>query len=149
MGYSLSEIPYIGLAEKLGVRSTGPARIRQLNQNSDAPPRKSASTPGKVRQVSGYINEKNACSACYAGLVFALSRMENRERERLGQVNIGQGFCGLKAGGLKSGGLKGGGAKTGNMLGVGKCTAGLGSFCPGCPPTGAEILSYLRKQLRS
>ena len=155
MGYSIGEIPYIGLAEKLGVGSIGPAIIRSLNQNSDVkakssniqsessqhtfPPRQR----GKVQQFSAFIQEESACSACYAGLVFALLRLGKSERERLGKISIGQGFKGSKGilGSERTLGRKSG-------LGVGQCTSGFSSFCPGCPPTGADILSYLRKCLR-
>ena len=126
MGYGLDEIPYIGLAEKLGVGSTGPARIREINKNSEAPP--PPQPRGKARQLSAYIKEESACSACYAGLVFALSRLGRNELNRFGQISIGQNFNGKKGG-----------------IGIGRCTAGFASSCPGCPPTGAEVLSFLRK----
>ena len=136
MGFNVSEIPYISLAEKLGVGSTGPMRIRELNKNSDAPLMQVSTR--KVRQISEYINEKDACSACYAGLVFALSRLGNTERDSLGRISIGQGFKGSKAAELKSGGNKSG-------IGVGQCTAGFDSSCPGCPPTGAAVLAFLKR----
>lgn len=133
MGFSSTEIPYIGLAEKLGVGVSGPARVRELNKNSDtASSLKPAERPGgKVKQLSVYIKEENACSACYAGLVFALSRLGSGERNRLGELCIGQGFRGKKG-----------------SLGVGQCAAGFSSFCPGCPPTGAEILGFLKQQVQ-
>ena len=135
MGLSVSDVPYIGLAEKLSVGSMGPARIRELNQNSQAEglhpaPQKTPGfiNGGKVGQLSAFIQEEGACSACYAGLVYALSRMESAKRGRLGRICIGQGFNGKKA-----------------RVGVGQCTSGFESFCPGCPPTGAEILSFLNQ----
>jgi uncharacterized protein (DUF362 family) len=127
MGYKLGEIPYIGLAEKLGVGVSGPALVRELNKSKAA--LSSANKPsGKVKQLSRNINEKSACSACYAGLVFALSRLGQNERTRLGELCIGQGFRGKKG-----------------KLGIGQCTAGFASSCPGCPPTGAAVLEFLRK----
>jgi len=129
MGYRPDEISYIGLAEKLGVGVSGPARVRELNKSTDAPP--SPLPKGKVKRLSGYIKEENACSACYAGLVFALSRLGSGERDRIANVCIGQGFRG----------------KRGN-LGVGQCTAGFASFCPGCPPSGADVLAFLKNQIR-
>ncbi|MCL1811998.1 MAG: DUF362 domain-containing protein [Treponema sp.] len=125
MGYRIEEIPYIGLAEKLGIGVSGPARLRELNKNSEAPPPPLPS--GKAKQLSAKIREENACSACYAGLIFALLRLDRTRRERLAPVCIGQGFRGKKG-----------------TLGVGVCTAGFSSFCPGCPPTGAEILEFLK-----
>ena len=129
MGYRPEEIPYIGLAEKLGVGVSGPARLLELNRSSALPriSKPGDKQPGKVKQLSECIAEDSACSACYAGLVFALSRLDNSERNRPGKICIGQGFRGKKG-----------------SLGIGKCTAGFDSFCPGCPPTGAGILEFLR-----
>ena len=125
LGYHADEIPYIGLAEELGVGSKGPAKIRELNKNADAPP--PPRPAGKVKQIAGLIDEKNACSACYASLVFALSRLKPSEKTFAKKICIGQGFRG-KAG----------------RIGAGLCTAGFKFTCPGCPPTGGEILKYLK-----
>ncbi|GHV45590.1 hypothetical protein AGMMS49546_31750 [Spirochaetia bacterium] len=127
MGYAVGEIPYIGLAEKLGVGVGDPAKaqVRELNQ----PLKAAAARPGgKVRQLAQYIEEQDACSACYAALIFALSRMNHTELGRLkGKIPIGQGFRGKKG-----------------SLGVGRCTQGFAASCPGCPPSGAEVLGFLR-----
>ena len=134
MGYNVSEIPYIGLAEELGVGATGPRFIRELNKNADVSLAQSSDSmkpSGKVKELSVFVDEENACSACYAGLIFALSRLGRNELERLGKINIGQGF-----------------RKKKGRLGAGQCTAGFDFSCPGCPPTGAEILAFLRKQLK-
>jgi uncharacterized protein (DUF362 family) len=129
MGYTVEDIPYIGLAEKLGV-GTGDlkkALIRELS----APGAASAGLPrpgGKVRRLAPFIQEDAACSACYAGLIFALSRMNQGELGRFREkIAIGQGLRGKKG-----------------RLGVGRCTAGFTVSCPGCPPSGAAVLSFLR-----
>ncbi|GHT91171.1 (4Fe-4S)-binding protein [Spirochaetia bacterium] len=138
MGYAASEIPYIGLAEKLGVGVGDPkkAAVRELNRPGTLA--QSGGRPGgKVRQLTQYIEETEACSACYAALIFALSRMDHRELGRLpDKIAIGQGFRGKKG-----------------ILGVGRCTQGFaaaidtpGASCPGCPPSGAEVLGFLRQQ---
>ena len=129
MGYNAGEIPYIGLTEELGVGVTGPRLIRELNKNADVSSAQfsvSMKPSGKVKELSVFVDEENACSACYAGLIFALSRLGRSERERLGKISIGQGF-----------------RKKKGKLGVGQCTSGFDFSCPGCPPTGAEILSFL------
>jgi uncharacterized protein (DUF362 family) len=128
MGYKPAGIPYIGLAEKLKVGSGDPrsARVRELNRPglSAAPPKPA----GKVRQLASYIEEDRACSACYAGLVFALSRMSRSDLGRLKTpVAIGQGYRGKKGG-----------------LGIGQCTSAFAASCPGCPPSGAKVLDFLR-----
>ncbi|MDR2589192.1 MAG: DUF362 domain-containing protein, partial [Spirochaetales bacterium] len=75
MGYSVSEVPYIGLAAALGVGSSDvhKAVVRELNSGAESPPMPKAS--GKVKQLASSIREDRACSACYAALVRALSRM--------------------------------------------------------------------------
>ncbi|MDR2484840.1 MAG: DUF362 domain-containing protein [Treponema sp.] len=128
LGYRVEEIPYIGLAEQLGAGcgDLKQARIRELNRSFQGAvfPR----PQGKVREIAGYIREDKACSACYAGLVFALSRMKGNERSRLKEpVCIGQGFKGKK----------------GN-LGVGHCTGDFTVSCKGCPPNAMDILDFLR-----
>jgi len=126
MGYKASEIPYIGLAESLGVGISGPALVRELNKSADSflP----AKPSGKVMQLAANIREDGACSACYAGLVFALSRLERGDRGRFKEICIGQGFKGKRG-----------------KLGIGQCTGGFDAHCGGCPPTGAEVLDFLRK----
>jgi uncharacterized protein (DUF362 family) len=131
MGYSVRDIPYIGLAEKLGVGSADirNARVRELNSARQA----AAPTPsGKSRQLAEYIAESNACSACYASLVFALSRLgPNTARELTGRLKdkfcVGQGYKGKQG-----------------TLGIGQCTSSFKLSCPGCPPSGADVLAFLR-----
>jgi hypothetical protein len=130
MGHTVEDIPYIGLAEKLGVGTADPkkALVRELNHADRAA---SAGLPrpgGKVRQLAPLIQEDAACSACYAALIFALSRMGQGEPGRFREkIAIGQGFRGKQG-----------------KTGVGRCTAGFTASCPGCPPSGAAVLSFLR-----
>ena len=128
MGHEISDIPYIGLAEKLGVGSAdlSGAKVRELNKGTGEGAKNAPS--GKVRSLAEYAAENQACSACYASLIFALSRLGRNELGRLrDKVSVGQGFRG----------------KTGT-LGVGQCCAGFDKCCPGCPPSGADILGFLR-----
>jgi uncharacterized protein (DUF362 family) len=132
IGYNVSEIPYIGIAEKLGIGKSGPAAARELNKSSDAHSNSTlaANTPkssGKVRQLSKRIKEENACSACYASLIYALSKFENKQSLST-EIRIGQGFKGKPG-----------------KIGVGQCASKFDSFCPGCPPTGVEVLQFLRE----
>jgi uncharacterized protein (DUF362 family) len=134
MGYRTEEIPYIGLAEKLGVGIGDPkkAQVRELSgPGAFRPVAASSGLPrpgGKVRRLAPLIREDGACSACYAGLVFALSRMGQGELAGLKEkIAIGQGFRGKKG-----------------RTGVGRCTSDFNASCPGCPPSGAAVLSFLR-----
>jgi hypothetical protein len=107
------------------------ARVTELNRAEGAA--RSALRPGgKVKQLAAHIREDQACSACYAGLVFALSRMDRNELARLKEpVAIGQGFRGKKGG-----------------VGVGQCCSGCTASCPGCPPSGMAVLEFLQKNVR-
>jgi uncharacterized protein (DUF362 family) len=135
MGYDAGDIPYIGMAEKLGVGvgDIAKALVRELNAAAGAQAAEGSRAHGrqagaKVRQLAQYVDEADACSACYAALIFALSRLERRDLSRLpGKIACGQGFRG------KSG-----------PLGSWNCTGGFEAFCPGCPPSGAEVLEFLR-----
>jgi uncharacterized protein (DUF362 family) len=133
MGCRPEEIPYIALAAGLGIGCGDPARarVRELNRPGGVTPaeRRGLPPPGsKVRQLAGHITESNACSACYAAAVFALSRMDRKERAGLGgPLAVGQGFRGMAGG-----------------LGIGNCCSGFARSCPGCPPSGAAVLAFLR-----
>jgi uncharacterized protein (DUF362 family) len=132
MGYSVSEIPYIGLAEKLGVGVGDPAKavVRELNKNADAPPM--PQPEGKAQQLAVHTRENQACSACYASLIFGLSRLARGELSRLKtSVAVGQGWKGKQG-----------------ALGSGLCTSSFAASCKGCPPSGADVLSFLRQHLR-
>jgi len=135
MGYSPGKaadaIPYIGVAEqlKIGSADISAAKVRELNHDDTEVYRTGpAFAPaGKVRELAPYIEEDNACSACYASLIFALSRMNKSKLNHLKEkICVGQGFQG----------------KQGNM-GIGQCCAGFRRFCQGCPPSGAEVLDFL------
>jgi uncharacterized protein (DUF362 family) len=136
MGYAVSEIPYIGLAEKLGLGSADlkTAQVRELSgrnsQTSTAP-----ALTGKARHLAVYAYADNACSSCYASLIFALSRLGKNKLNRIrGKICVGQGFKG------KNGSADG-------SLGVGQCTSGFKAHCPGCPPSGVDILDFLERSI--
>ena len=141
LGYHIDEIEYIGLAEKLRIGSADlkKAVVRELSgpeESSAAGLQKTAS--GKVRRLTPYIKDEDACSSCYAAVVSALLRMDQRGLDRIlkpafgGPVSVGQGFRGKKGG-----------------VGAGICTAGFAASCPGCPPSGADVLAFLNSRLNS
>jgi uncharacterized protein (DUF362 family) len=105
IGHTVSKVPYIRMAEKLnlGIADPKKAVIRKLHpvhsMKSKLDTGISAVKPDKEKQFSRYIQEKDACSACYASLVSALSQMNERELERIKEpLSIGQGFKGKKGG---------------------------------------------------
>jgi uncharacterized protein (DUF362 family) len=133
MGYSLKDIPYIGLAEKLGIGSADfkNAKVRELNDKSKSGVSGAVMPSGKARKAAEYITENNSCSACFASLIYALSRLNHNELSRIKErISVGQGFKG----------------KQGN-IGTGNCCNSFRLFCPGCPPSGADILDFLRAHI--
>jgi hypothetical protein len=112
--------------------------VRELNdrnkQTSTAP-----ALTGKARQFAVYAYADNACSSCYASLIFALSRLGKNGLNRIrGKICMGQGFKG------KNGGANNG---DGASLGVGQCTSGFSEHCPGCPPSGTDILDFIKRRI--
>jgi len=133
MGYEPYDVDYIRIAEQIGVGSTdlASATITELNKdNSKVRPTSSR----RVRQLASYVQEKDACSACYANLIQALARLD--DRGLLGwlkktPIQIGQGNRG----------------KTGTCPGIGNCTRGFETHCAGCPPKTPEIIAYLEEYI--
>ena len=131
MGVELREVPYIRLAEQLGVGSTelSRANLVQINQPFDTTERPRRSSR-RVEKLAKYAAPLEACSACYGSLIHALNRLdaEGALRRLRTPVCIGQGYQG----------------KTG-ALGVGRCTAMCGKSLPGCPPKASDILAFLEQ----
>ena len=132
MGFELADIPYITLAEELGVGSTNLAAARIIELNSDV-----AHTPlrptGRVRELQQHTLPSSACSACYGNLIHALARLD--ERGLLAVLDqklfIGQDYKG----------------KSGCGLGIGSCTSGYTTHVAGCPPTAIDIVRFLEREI--
>jgi len=128
LGFGIDEIPYIPLAERLGVGSADLDRAEIVELNKDTGARKL--TPSRrVQQLSRHIVEDSACSACYGSLIHALERLDekgflNRLKEKL---YIGQNFKNQRREGI----------------GVGNCTLGFDRCIKGCPPRARDIVEYL------
>jgi uncharacterized protein (DUF362 family) len=132
MGYDKSEVPYIEIAEKIGVGSSAleKAKIHELNKDSSG---KKIVRSGTVQRLAKHVEEKDACSACYGSLVHALGRLdEDGKLRRLKEkIRIGQGYKGLKDEGI----------------GVGICTKGCKFNVVGCPPKAKDIITYLEDNI--
>ena len=128
MQYDVDEVPYVRLAERLGVGSAdlSKAEIIRLNGKSEEEelPRRN-----RILEVSYAVNEGDSCSACYASLTGALWRLkEEGLLDKLDMpIGIGQGMQG----------------KTGK-LGVGKCTKDFDVCIMGCPPDEDKIYNELK-----
>lgn len=132
MGHHPHTIEYIRLAEQLGVGSTDVAHANIVPLNEGAAETKKMSGSPQVSRLAAYTAPKDACSACYGSLIYALSRLEkagqlkHREKE---SIAIGQGYR----------------QKAGN-LGIGQCTQCFAKSLGGCPPKAVDIVEFLKKE---
>ncbi|NLY44091.1 MAG: DUF362 domain-containing protein [Clostridiaceae bacterium] len=128
MGFSIEEVPYIAMAESIGVGTADLAKADIIELNKDSGTRKL--TPSRrVQQLSRYIIEDSACSACYGSLIYALERLDekgllNKLKQKL---YIGQNFKNNKYDGI----------------GIGTCTSGFDKHVKGCPPKARDIVECL------
>jgi uncharacterized protein (DUF362 family) len=137
LGVSPSEVEHLVLAEKLGVgRSRVDAGdvIAVGRENFRERARANAKKPPPLaRRFAGVIDERAACSACYASLILALYRLDRQEGRFFtggDKIKIGQGWRG----------------RTETGFGVGDCASGCARNVPGCPPSAEEILRSLARQ---
>ena len=124
MGLSLSQVPYIELAERYGggTAAFDEGDIVNLNAPSDA---KAYPKPsGTVARLTRRVRQDRACSACFANLVRALYASGYGQDA---DICIGQGFRG----------------KTFDGLGIGRCCSGATRCVMGCPPTAEQIANAL------
>lgn len=131
MQYSVDEVPYVRMAERLGVGSTdlSTAEIIRLNGESEE---EELPRTDRILEVSYAVEEVDSCSACYGNLVHALNQLrEEGLLERLqDRIGIGQGMQG----------------KTGK-LGIGRCTKDFETCIMGCPPEPDKIYSELKEYI--
>ena len=148
--YQTKDVPYLKLAEKLGVGSTDldAAEIHLIEAGSpgdnttkaihkdlqSAEGGGSLSLPRRAVQVEDAVWEVESCSACYGSLIPALSRLQEEEllSDLSEKICIGQGFK----------------EKTG-ALGVGNCTRKFDTCIAGCPPSEEQIYESLKNYILS
>ena len=128
MGYEVEQVPYITMADELGVGLSDwhLAEFRELNQpvQGEYHPKER-----KVVELADAVEEVESCSACYGYLLPALQKLkEEGLLERLEEkICIGQGYRG-QAG----------------ELGIGNCTRGFRCSLEGCPPTEGAVYEFLK-----
>jgi uncharacterized protein (DUF362 family) len=122
LGIDPSEIEHLVLAARMGVGSLRILPDTVVELNHDITPARPERLPHATRHLVRYIEARDACSICYAGLIHALYRMEQRgELDGLKEkIHIGQGFRGVREKGV----------------GFGECARGFDVAIPGCPPGG-------------
>lgn len=132
LGFNVNEVPYIGMAEGIGVGTTDLENADIVELNKDNGLRKL--TPSRrVQQLSWHIVEDSACSACYGSLIYALERLDGKGilRNLEEKLYIGQGYK----------------QKQYDGIGIGLCTSGFAKCVKGCPPKARDIVDYLESLL--
>ena len=129
MGYSPDDVPYVRLAEKLGVGSADLSKAEILYLNEPQAGTGEFPKTCRIEKLASYTKEKEACSACYGSLIHALGRLQEEGLLKKGfpPVSIGQGYRG----------------KEGD-IGVGNCTDCFRESCEGCPPKASRIREFLK-----
>jgi hypothetical protein len=122
MGISPSEVTHLRLAEELGVGSSEIKPDTVIETGNRQIPARRGALPNAARHLTQLVEERDACSICYAGLIHALFRLEGRRKLSglKGKIHIGQGFKNIK----------------GKGIGYGECANGFETVIAGCPPRG-------------
>lgn len=129
MGYEERDVPYIQMAEVLGV---GSGDLKKLQVVCCGGSSEEIAVPGKRRlvEVQDAVEEVESCSACYGYLIPVLDQL--KEEGLLKKIDtkicIGQGYRG----------------KTGT-LGIGNCTRKFAHSLEGCPPMPDQMYEFLKK----
>ncbi|MCD8019860.1 MAG: DUF362 domain-containing protein [Clostridiales bacterium] len=132
MGYHPYDIEYIRRAENLGIGTTDTSSADIHNLRPEGYRAKMPSPRGRVGNLAKYVKAKDACSACYGSLIYALDRLDDEgflRGKRNESIAIGQGYQG------ESG-----------KLGIGKCTKCFEKNLMGCSPKAVEIAEFLRNE---
>jgi uncharacterized protein (DUF362 family) len=129
LGYDPQKIEYLRIAQSLGIGSFCDANTEICEFQPEKRPKiGTANQCDLVRRFAKYIDEQNACSACYAALICALRQRSGASSMKGGTIKIGQAFRNQQCAGL----------------GVGNCCSGCDRYIPGCPPTATQILEMFR-----
>ena len=129
IGYNPKEIGYLKYGKNLGIGevfdgSKDNQSVVELNAKNK--PKTTRKSQNISKQLSKFIHEESACSACYSALVYALYNTHDKPKEKVG---VGQGFIGKRG-----------------ELGCGDCTSGFTNYVPGCPPKAVEIVEFLERR---
>ncbi|MDR1874848.1 MAG: DUF362 domain-containing protein [Synergistaceae bacterium] len=137
LGIDPSKIEHLILAEQLGVGSSKilSDTVVELARGTNQPLAKPAALPRAARHLAQFVDAREACSICYAGLIHALYRLDEQGALRgvHEKIHVGQGFRGVQ----------------GRGIGTGECAAGFEACVRGCPPGAEDILKKVEEFFRS
>lgn len=130
-GYQVYDIDYIRIAEKLGIGSSKLEDAELIYVNRETYKSNSFPKTRRIEKLANYTAPKDACSACYGSLIYALNRLEEEGllRVRKEPVCIGQGY-----------------KKAMGEIGIGQCTNCFKKTLAGCPPKAIDILEFLKTE---
>lgn len=134
MGYTPYDVEYIRLAEQLGIGCADTSKAEIIDISPKGTEAKIGKSTRRVRELAQYVLPKEACSACYGSLIYALNRLHEEgilKEKTKGSLAIGQGYRG----------------KNGD-IGIGQCTCQFAKSISGCPPKAVDMLEFLKKEWR-
>lgn len=132
IGYSPGEIEHLEIARELGI-GDGEFTVVETNTCSsfDNCLHVKDAARRRLESLTENVISDKACSACYGGLIQAISRMKDSGLCPSGEkFYIGQGFKGKSLPGI----------------GIGNCTAGFTRSVKGCPPDAIDIIEFCRNR---
>lgn len=129
LGYTIDDVPYVKLAGKLGIGNSNIDDLKLITIGEELYEEELPLTH-KILDVFYLAEDADSCSACYASLAGALSRLseEHLLEKADKRICIGQGHRG----------------KSGDY-GIGNCTKEFTHNVPGCPPKEEEIYQTIKK----
>ncbi len=133
IGYRDEDVRYIPRSEELGVGSLwdgDPSAVLEVNEH---PGKGTFTQDPRLAELEKLIDEKEACSSCYASLISALRTLDDPESMKYA---IGRYF--------RNGKLP---DREEDMVGIGICTSRFTRSIAGCPPSPEDILRALDQQL--
>ncbi|MDR2441090.1 MAG: DUF362 domain-containing protein [Planctomycetaceae bacterium] len=135
LGYSADEIDYIHYAQEYGIGNLFREDTKINEFRTENRPKKITQNQSRlVQKLAPLIEDNNACSACYAALIFALNKLgiNNFNKQITETFKIGQGFQGKQSTGI----------------GIGDCTKRCEHYISGCPPSAATIVQTLKNLIK-
>jgi len=127
IGYNPDDIKYLSLGKEMLLGEYFSDKTEVIELNKDEKPLVNAKSSRIADKYQSLISDDQACSVCYAALIFALHR-NGGMKPGSNKISIGQGFKEKKSDGF----------------GIGNCTKGFKTYVKGCPPKAVDILSLLK-----
>jgi len=125
IGYNPDDIGYLAYGKKYGIGEYFSQKVKVTELNIEQKPKCQIKSDRIADKYRSLIDEREACSVCYAALIFALHRKGSETRGK--KICIGQGFKG----------------KAADCLGIGNCTQNFKNHVKGCPPKAVDIFALL------